>query len=127
MSYQKTEHLDSCDVSDVDNIYVFLAKKYNLDVNIIKAVVAHPFIEIRKIIKQLEHPSIFIHNLGTFDSYHSVINKYIKQLITAWKNGKIKKEKLDRDIKKLWEFRHKAMITSRDKFLKNYIWEGKQK
>lgn len=106
----KKELLDSYNPKSVDEIYEILGKIHNKDKAQLSNVVSHSFKFIKDNIRHGRHPSVLLHNLGSFETYITIINKKIRLYLLAYRGGYIKRKKqFDEKIRMLWGLRQIAI------------------
>jgi hypothetical protein len=86
-----------------------LKKDYNLSDEQVKNIVAYQFRQLRKIVIRAEYPSIFLRNLGTFETFPSILNQTIRYWIQAYRKGEITKKQVTNKVSKLWKLRNKII------------------
>jgi hypothetical protein len=94
---------------NISEIFEKLKEDYGLTDAQIKNIVAHQFRQLRKIVIRAEYPSIFLKNLGTFETFPSIINVNIKYWIHAYRKGEISKAQVQNKVGKLWKLRNVIM------------------
>ena len=104
MDSRRTKLL-SLSPKSVDEIYTILEEIHGKPVGILKTVTAHPFIYIRKMISQGAAKGALLHNLGSFETYLISVNRQIRQVLTAYRAGKLSRTSVTRNITALWKLR----------------------
>lgn len=111
----KKELLDSYNPKSVDEIYKIMGEMFGKNKAQLSTVVAHSFDFIKQNIRHGNHPSVMLHNLGSFETYLTIVNKKINLYIAAYKRGLLTKVKFERKFRTLWKLRQATIKTCEHK------------
>lgn len=89
----------------IEEIYHILEEMHGKPVEVLKTITAHPFLYIRQMISMGESKGALLHNLGSFETYLISVNREIRQVLTAYRSGKLNRARTASYIKGLWKLR----------------------
>lgn len=104
MASQRQNLLNSYPKS-VDEIYDILSESTGKSREVLKTITAFPFIFTRDMIRNGEHRAILLHNLGSFETYLTSVNREISNVIKGYRNGKVTRARAASAISTLWKLR----------------------
>lgn len=105
MTSQKKSLLDLYPES-INDIYLFLSKKFNIGPEVIRTITSHPLGAIKHKISKGEIKGALIHGLGSFETYEVSVNREIRNVLRAYRAGRLSREVTCSRIKTLWNLRN---------------------
>jgi uncharacterized protein YbgA (DUF1722 family) len=93
----------------IEEIYHILEEIHGKPVEILKTITAHPFLYIRQMISKGESKGALLHNLGSFETYLISVNREIRQVLHAYRSGKLTRTQTAKYITTLWKLRRECM------------------
>lgn len=105
MTSQKKSLLDLYPES-IDDIYLFLSKKFNIGPEVIRTITSHPLGAIKHKISKGEIKGALIHGLGSFETYEVSVNREIRNVLRAYRAKKLSREVTCSRITTLWNLRN---------------------
>ena len=112
--------------SNCADVYAKTAEQLNIDESVVRAVIYNMWAALKSNIRKGKSHGYLIHNFGTFEVFHSVLNNEIKELLKKYRNAKDKyqhipshRKKFETDFRTLWALRQDAMMTKKDRRMKS--------